>query len=179
MYESPRTAHTHLLTPAELTEIRELLDHAFDGDFADEDWEHTLGGVHALVRDSDGVLVGHGSVVMRRVRHRGRSYRVGYVEGVAVHSEHRRRGLGGRLMEALEQVVERAYVFGALSASPEGAGLYVSRGWRLWPGRLEALGPDGVVPFPDEEDTTYVWGAVPGSDEPGTLSFDWRDGDVF
>ncbi|CCK27259.1 hypothetical protein BN159_2880 [Streptomyces davaonensis JCM 4913] len=44
-----RTAHTADLTPAELAAVRALSDDAFDGDFADEDWEHCLGGMHALV----------------------------------------------------------------------------------------------------------------------------------
>ncbi|MEU5401811.1 GNAT family N-acetyltransferase [Streptomyces sp. NPDC005963] len=179
---SVRTAHTHQLTPAELDAIRGLLDLAFDGDFSAEDWDHCLGGVHAVVYDADGVPVAHGSVIMRRVVHRGRSYRVGYVEGVAVRAQERRGGLGGRVMEALEGVIDRAYDFGALSASDAGAALYRSRGWTLWRGRIEAASPDGPVPLPDEEDSTFVRSArgsgaswVP----PEALVFDWRDGDVM
>ncbi|HET9437338.1 MAG TPA: hypothetical protein VFO64_03980, partial [Gaiellaceae bacterium] len=57
-------AHTSDLGRAELAEIRELLDAAFAGDFADEDWEHALGGVHLLLSEGDR-LVGHASVVQR------------------------------------------------------------------------------------------------------------------
>lgn len=42
-----RTAHTAWLRPAELQAIRELLDAAFEGDVTDEDYEHSLGGMHA------------------------------------------------------------------------------------------------------------------------------------
>ncbi|MFD9377467.1 hypothetical protein ACFWBH_18315 [Streptomyces sp. NPDC059999] len=42
--------HTGELGTAEFGEIRALLDDAFDGDFADEDFEHALGGMHVLVR---------------------------------------------------------------------------------------------------------------------------------
>ncbi|MFH8613616.1 GNAT family N-acetyltransferase [Streptomyces sp. NPDC017979] len=172
-----RVLHTFQLAPAELAEIRVLMDEAFEGDFSDEDFDHGLGGVHVLVNGSDGGLVAHGSVIMRRVSHGGRWYRVGYVEALGVTAPLQRRGLGGRVMAALEQVIERAYDFGALSASPEGAGLYRSRGWWPWPGRIEGIGPEGAVPFPDEEGSTYVWGTLPARE--GTLGFDWRDGDVL
>ncbi|WP_190125298.1 GNAT family N-acetyltransferase [Streptomyces inusitatus] len=180
MTETIRTLHTSLLTPVELTAIRSLLDDAFDGDFSDEDWDHGLGGMHTLVHDAGGELVAHGSVIMRRVTHggrSGRSYRIGYVEALAVRADRRRQGLGGRVMDALEEVIGRAYEFGALSASDEGAALYRSRGWRLWEGRIQGLGPDGVVSFPEEEGSTFVLGEAP--DPAGALAFDWRDGDVL
>ncbi|MFF3978922.1 GNAT family N-acetyltransferase [Streptomyces sp. NPDC001828] len=172
-----RTLHTAELTAAELDGIRALLDAAFEGGFSDDDWDHTLGGVHALVHHGPD-LVAHGSVVQRRVLHAGRSYRVGYVEGVAVRADLRRHGLGGLVMAPLEQAVEAAYAFGALSASAKGAPLYRARGWRVWGGRIEVLAPHGVVPLPEEEGTTYVWGRQVPCVE-GALTFDWRDGDVL
>ncbi|MEU9761536.1 GNAT family N-acetyltransferase [Streptomyces sp. NPDC047985] len=190
-----RTAHTHQLTPAALDEIRAFLDTAFDGDFSDEDWDHGLGGVHAYARDGSGLLA-HGSVVQRRVVLAGRSYRVGYVEAVAVRADRRREGLGGRVMAALEQVVDGAYAFAALSASEAGAAMYAGRGWRVWPGRIAVQGRGGIERLPEEEGTTYVRGVAGGAlpvsspglptgrpGEPtaddGALVFDWRDGDVL
>ncbi|MGW7266372.1 GNAT family N-acetyltransferase [Streptomyces sp. NPDC054842] len=174
-----RTAHTADLAPAELRAVRALLDDAFEGDFGDEDWDHGLGGMHALVHDERG-LAAHGSVVQRRVLHRGRSLRVGYVEAVGVRSDVRRTGLGGRVMGALEEIVDRAYALGALSASEEGAGLYAARGWQVWPGRISALGPAGVVRLAEEEGTTFVRHAGAGPLDPAhELVFDWRDGDVL
>lgn len=176
-----RTVHTAHLTPTELTTLRALLDDAFGSDFADEDWDHGLGGMHALIEGSDGQLLAHGSLVMRRVQHRDSSLRIGYVEAVAVRADRRRQGLGGRIMAALEEIVDRAYVFGALSASDAGAALYKARGWQVWPGGLAALGPVGVVPLPEEEGTTYVRPAAGRSlpDPAAALYFDWRDGDVL
>ncbi|MFF9201373.1 GNAT family N-acetyltransferase [Streptomyces sp. NPDC014986] len=171
-----RTAHTADLTPAELTAVRSLLRDAFDGDLTDEDWEHALGGMHALVHDERG-LAAHGAVVMRRARYRARWLRVGYVEGIAVRHDVRRQGLGSAVMAALEGVITRAYDLGALSASDDGALLYTARGWRAWDGRICALGPDGVVRLSDEEGSTYVW-PVP-ADLGSELVFDWRDGDVL
>ena len=73
---------------------RALLDEVFAGELTDDDWEHALGGVHALVWDGD-ELAGHASVVQRRLLHGGRALRAGYVEGVGVRARARRRGYGG------------------------------------------------------------------------------------
>ncbi|MFE5710869.1 GNAT family N-acetyltransferase [Streptomyces sp. NPDC056501] len=175
-----RIAPTHEIGAARLRSVREMLDAAFDGDFADEDWDHTLGGVHAWIEDGAGVAA-HGAVVLRRVLHQGRSYRVGYVEGVAVRGDLRRRGLGGAVMDGLERVIDGAYAFGALSASDEGAALYRARGWRVWEGRIEVLAPEGIVRLADEEGSVFLRAAagrvLPGAADP--LVFDWRDGDVM
>ncbi|WP_393060878.1 GNAT family N-acetyltransferase [Streptomyces sp. LN549] len=178
------TAHTCRLAPAVLDEIHVFLDTAFEGTFSDDDWDHTLGGIHACVRDASGLLA-HGSVVQRRVVHAGRSRRVGYVEGVAVRADRRRKGLGGQVMAALEEVVDGAYAFGALSASAAGAALYAGRGWTVWPGRIAVQGPHGVERLPEEEGSTYVRGVrggpVPSAGDASAevLVFDWRDGDVL
>ncbi|MER7593513.1 MULTISPECIES: GNAT family N-acetyltransferase [Streptomyces] len=174
-----RTAPTHALGAERLAAVRALLDAAFDGDFSAADWDHALGGVHAWIEDATG-LVAHGAVVQRRVLHRGRSYRIGYVEGVAVRADARRRGLGGAVMDALERVVDGTHRFGALSASDEGAALYRGRGWRVWDGRIAVLGPDGTVPLPEEEGGLLVRpaGGLDLPDPGAPLVFDWRDGDV-
>ncbi|MEW1545486.1 GNAT family N-acetyltransferase [Streptomyces tsukubensis] len=174
---APVVLHTFRLTPAERAEVRALLHDAFEGDFSDEDFEHGLGGMHALIRDPEGALVAHGSVVMRRVLHGGRWYRVGYVEAMGVRADHRRRGLGGAVLAALEEIVAGAYDFGALSASEDGEKLYRSRGWRPWGGRIEGVAPEGLVRLAEEEGSTYVWGRIPAPED--ALAFDWRDGDVL
>ncbi len=171
-----RTAHTADLTPTELAAARALMDLAFDGDFSDEDWDHGLGGVHALVHDAEGELLAHGSVVQRRVLHNGRSLRVGYVEAVATRPDRQRQGLGGQVMGALEDVVERAYDLGVLSPSEEGEKLYRAHGWQTWTGLVGTLGPQGVTEMPDE-DAPMIWGA--DLDPAHALLIDWRDGDVF
>ncbi|MGW7080569.1 GNAT family N-acetyltransferase [Streptomyces sp. NPDC054866] len=171
-----RTAHTCDLDPTELRAARALMDEAFDGDFSDADWDHGLGGVHALVCDDSGLLLAHGSVVQRRILHNGRSLRVGYVEAVAVRPDRQRTGLGGQVMGALERVIDRAYALGALSASDEGQRLYLSRGWQEWKGTVAVLGPEGVAPLPDEE-APLLWGA--DLDPSYELLFDWRDGDIL
>jgi aminoglycoside 2'-N-acetyltransferase I len=120
-----RTAHTADLDASTRSAIRRLLDAAFDG-IGDGTFENVLGGVHVLVVE-EGELVGHGSVVQRRLLHAGRALRAGYVEGVAVRAD-RRRGHGAAVMSVLERVVRAAYQLGGLGASIEGGRLYAARG---------------------------------------------------
>jgi aminoglycoside 2'-N-acetyltransferase I len=175
---SVRTAHTAQLEPGVLAEARSLLYAVFD-DMTEEDWEHSLGGIHALTYDG-GELVGHAALVQRRLLHGGRALRAGYVEGVGVLAEARRRGHASAMMEALERVIAGAYDLGALGATDEAARLYTSRGWRPWGGRLSALTPDGVRPTPEEAGAVYVL-PVDGVELElsGELTCDWRDGDVW
>ena len=129
-----RTAHTADLAAAEKAAIRGLMDAVFDR-VSDDTFDNVLGGVHALILE-DGELIGHGSVVQRRMLHAGRAMRTGYIEGVAVRADRRRQGHGARLMAPLERIVRSAtaaaqrYDLGALGASPDGARLYASRGWQ-------------------------------------------------
>ena len=171
-------AHTSRLASADLDRARSLLVESFSGDFGDEDWEHALGGLHALAFDGDR-LVAHGAVVQRRLVHAGRALRAGYVEAVAVAPGHRRRGYATAVMLALEGVIERAYDLGALSATDDGAALYVARGWLPWRGPTAALTPAGTVRTPEDDDAVFVWPGAASVDPGGALTCDWRDGDLW
>jgi aminoglycoside 2'-N-acetyltransferase I len=173
-----RTAHTAELDADKLKAIRALLDAAFEGDFTDTDWDHTLGGMHALVWE-DGELIAHGAVVQRRLLHAGRALRTGYVEGVAVHADRRGRGHGAAVMTALEHVVRGAYDLGALAAAQGVAGFYTARGWQQWQGRTAVLSPSGIERTAADDGTTYVLPVAGTPDPTGILVCDWRDGDVW
>src|SRR5262249_13235235 len=114
-----RTAHTAELDDATRAAARALLYAAFPFEMTEEDWEHCLGGIHALAYDG-GELVGHAALVQRRLLYAGRALRTGYVEGVAVHADHRRRGHGGALLAALGPFIRGGYQLGALGATREG-----------------------------------------------------------
>jgi aminoglycoside 2'-N-acetyltransferase I len=171
-------SHTADLPPSLLAGSRALLEASFD-DWEDDDWEHSLGGVHAVVTEGTTVLA-HGAVVMRRMVHAGAALRCGYVEGVAVAADRRREGHGSAVMAALERIVASAYDLGALGSTDEGLPFYGGRGWQPWRGPLSALTPDGVVATPDELGWVLV---LPGPAVPldldGPLVCDWRDGDVW
>jgi aminoglycoside 2'-N-acetyltransferase I len=173
-----RTAHTAELDAATLAAARALLDDVFQGHFNDDDWEHSLGGVHALVYE-DGDLLGLASVVQRRLLHGGRALRTGYVEGMGVRADRRRRGHGAAMMDALERVIRGAYEVGALSATEEGAHLYASRGWDLWRGPTSALAPAGVERTPGDDGSVYVLPVTAELDTAGELTCDWRHGEVW
>jgi aminoglycoside 2'-N-acetyltransferase I len=132
-----RTAHTADLGPGLVSAVRDLMDAVFDG-VSDDTFDNALGGVHALILE-DGELIAHGSVVQRRMLYDGRALRTGYVEGVAVRADRRRRGHGDAVMAELERVIRSAYHLGALGASPLGSHLYAARGWQLWQGPSSAL----------------------------------------
>jgi aminoglycoside 2'-N-acetyltransferase I len=174
---SVRTAHTSDLDVATIAAARVLFDEAFRGEFTDADWEHGLGGMHALAYDGD-ELVGHASVVQRRMLYDGRALRTGYVEGVAVSPRHRRRGHAAALMTALERIIRGAYDLGALAATYEAIPLYQSLGWRVWEGPLSVLSPTGIVATPDEQGSVHVL-AIEDVDLTRELTCDWRDADVW
>ncbi len=77
-----RIAHTADLEASTRRAARALLDDAFD-DMTDEDWDHALGGMHALLWEG-AELIGHASVIQRQLLYGGRAWRTGYVEAVAV-----------------------------------------------------------------------------------------------
>jgi aminoglycoside 2'-N-acetyltransferase I len=173
-----RTAHTADVPADVLAAARKLVTDAFDGDFGDQDWEHSLGGMHATAWAGD-ELVGHASVVQRRMLHGGRALRCGYVEGVGVRADHRRRGVASALMAELERIVRGGYDLGALAAAEQAVPLYTGRGWRRWRGTTWTLTPEGRARTEDEDDAVYVLPLAVPLDLTGELVCDCRDGDAW
>jgi aminoglycoside 2'-N-acetyltransferase I len=173
-----RLAHTSQLDRGTLRAVRGLLDEVFGTAMTDHAWDHALGGMHALVWEAR-QLVAHGSVVQRRLWHRQRSLRAGYVEAVAVRADRRGCGHAARVMDGLEHVVRAAYDMGALGASEMGAGLYRHRGWRPWEGRTWALAPSGLVRTAEVDGNIHVLEVGAVLDVSEDLTCDWREGDVW
>jgi aminoglycoside 2'-N-acetyltransferase I len=171
-------AHTSELDAATLAAARDLLDQVFGDELTDHDWEHALGGMHALAW-AEGELVGHGSVVMRRLMHAGRALRTGYVEGVAVRRDRHRQGYGAALMGPLEQVIRGGYELGALGSTEEAIPFYTARGWQAWRGPTSALTPDGTRRTEDDDHGIFVLPMSAQLDLTGELTCDWREGDVW
>jgi len=155
---------------------------AFGGEFSDADWEHALGGMHALICHHT-ALIAHAAVVQRRLLYRGTALRCGYVEGVAVREDWRGQGLAGALMDAVEQVLRGAYQIGALSVSAAGRHMYTSRGWLPWHGPTSVLAPVGLTRTSDDDNGLFVLPVnLPNSlelDTTAEITCDWRDGDVW
>ena len=172
-----RTLHTADLDAGTRSAIRALMDAAFDG-VSDDTYENVLGGIHTLVID-DGELIGHASVVQRRMLHGGLALRTGYIEGVAVRADRRRRGHGDAMMAVLERYVRCGYQLGALGASTDGAQLYTSRGWQRWRGPVSAMTPDGTRRTPRNDGAVYVLPVSVPLDLSGELTCDWRPASVW
>ena len=173
-----RTAHTAELDTGVLDAARALLQNVFEGDWTDDDWDHSLGGMHVMVWEG-AEIVGHAAVIQRRLLHGGRALRTGYVEGVAVRADRQRQGHGSAIMSAVEGVIRRAYALGALSSSDAAHGLYAGRGWRCWEGPSFRLTPQGVERTPDEDGGLYVLPVTASLDVTGEITCDWRDGETW
>ena len=171
-------AHTGQLDRTALASAYSLLQGAFPDGFDGHDWEHCLGGLHALIWHGTD-LIGHAALVQRRLLHRGHALRTGYVEGVAVRADARGRGHAAALMSALEEVARGGYELAALSSSEQAAAFYAGRGWSRWQGRTSVLTPRGVARTPDDDDSVYVLPFTADLDLSGELTCDWRRGDVW
>lgn len=176
-----RLIHTSDLDGETRDGARQMVVEAFGGsevDYTDADWEHSLGGMHALICHH-GALVAHGAVVQRRMIHRDAALRCGYLEAVAVREDWRGQGLAMAVMDALEQVLRGAYELGALSSSEAGRHMYASRGWLPWEGPTSVLAPAGVTRTPDDDGSLFVLPVTADVDPTGEITCDWRHGDVW
>ncbi len=151
---------------------------AFAGEFTDIDWDHALGGMHALIWHH-GTIVAHGAVVQRRLIYRGSALRCGYVEAVAVREDWRGQGLAIAILDACEQVIRGGYPAGALSSSDRGRRLYTVRGWLPWRGPTSVLAPGGPTRTPDDDGSVFVLPVGVSLDASAGLMCDWRDGDAW
>jgi aminoglycoside 2'-N-acetyltransferase I len=178
MVHTARLVHTSDLDSETLHSARRMLLEAYGGEFTDTDWEHALGGMHAIVVHR-GSLIAHAAVVQRRLLYGDAALRCGYVEGVAVREDWRGQGLGNAVLDAAEQVIRGAYQLGALSASGAGERLYRPRGWLAWRGPTSVLTPDGVVSTPGDDGGIFVLPVGVELDPDTGLVCDWRDGAVW
>jgi aminoglycoside 2'-N-acetyltransferase I len=179
-----RLARSGDLTAAETAEIRALLDAAFDDDvpderFGEDDWQHALGGTHAIV-ESGRAIVSHAAVVVRELRVDGRPLRAGYVEAVATLPAEQGRGFGTLAMRAMNDVIRRDHELGALGTGAHG--FYERLGWERWrgPTSVRIEGRDRRTP---DEDGFILVLRTPRSpvnlDVTAPISCDWRPGDVW
>lgn len=173
-----RLIHTADLDNETRHSAHRLLVDAFEGNFTDDDWDHTLGGMHALVY-YHGALIAHAAVVQRRLLYKGAPLRTGYVEGVAVREDWRGQGLGTALMDGAEQVIRGAYPVGALSPSESARQLYLDRGWMQWKGPTSVLAPSGLTRTPEDDGGVFVLPVSVDMDPTADLVCDWRTGDVW
>ena len=177
-----RRLRTDDLTPAEVVEIRRLLDAAFGDDeeerFTEADWDHSVGGVH-FVLDDDGQIVSHASVVERELHIAGQPFRTGYVEAVATRPDRQGEGFGTTVMRDATAYVRETFELGALGTGEQG--FYERLGWTTWAGPSSVRTDDGRRRTPDEDGYIMVL-LTPASatvDVTAAISCEWRPGDVW
>jgi len=149
------------LTDQDLAEIRRLCDDAWGGEFTDDDWDHTLGGQHAIVR-SNGRIVAHAAMVPRTVRFGEQAIDVGYVEGVVTTPALQGRGLGRRAMTELTARLVDRHDVGLLATRVHD--FYEAMGWERWRGPTFVRTAAGLVRTADEDDGIMVYRFGPSVD---------------
>ena len=184
-YDSPtniRTVATDHLTADDVTSIRALLFAAFKrdehGGFSEDDWHHSIGGTHFVAEDG-GEIVGHASVVDRDIRVAGKPLRTAYVEAVATHPAHQRRGIGTALMRHVAEHIAARYELGVLGTGSQS--FYERLGWEIWRGPSSVRTAQGEERTPDEDGYILVLRtpSTPDLDLDAAISCEWRPGDVW
>ena len=167
------------LSPERQVEVRALLDAAFDGDFSDDDWDHTQGGVHVLVTGEDDEVVGHAAVVPRTIMIGKDEFDAGYVDGVATAPGMQRNGIGTNAMNEVNQILETFFEIGVLSTSQHG--FYERVGWERWQGPTFVRDGDARFRTHDEDDGIMVFrfGSSAGLDPTLPIMCENRAGDAW
>ena len=170
-----------LLTTAEaspdlLRAIRDLLVQAFEGDFSQEDWEHTIGGWHVVVADG-GAPLSHAAVVPRILEVANRPLRAGYVEGVGTAPARQREGLGAIAMTEASKLIRGQFEMGALSTGHHK--FYAALGWEKWLGPTYVRCSSETVRTEEEDDGVMVlrFGSSKDVDLTAPISCESRGGD--
>ena len=170
------------LTAGDVAQIKELMYAAFaddeHGGFTDEDWQHSIGGVHFLI-ELDGQIVCHASVVERDLHVAGKPLRTGYVEAVATAPAEQRRGYGSAVMREVNQHVRDTYELGALGTGSQG--FYERLGWQIWRGPTLVRTENGDMRTADEDGYILILTtpSTPPLDLSAPISCEWRPGDAW
>ena len=177
-----RRLRTNELTAAEIGAIRELLWAAFaddeDGAFTEDDWQHSIGGMHFLF-EANGAIVSHASVVERVLHVDGGPLRTGYVEAVATAPASQRRGFGSATMTEVASYIAANFELGALGTGSQP--FYERLGWQIWRGPSYVRTAGGLERTPDEDGYILVLSTLstPNLDLGAPISCEWRLGDVW
>lgn len=159
-----------------LEDARAVVFAAFNGGFTEDDWDHSLGGWHAVVTDRQRV-VSHAAVILRELEVGGRIFAAGYVEGVGTDSAARSEGHATRAMTEITTIIRRNFELGALST--EAAAFYERLGWERWRGPTFVRTATGLTRTEEEDGGIMVYrvGASADIDLTASISCEGRSGD--
>lgn len=160
-----------------LNDIRKLLIDAYEGDFSEEDWLHTIGGVRFLATVDD-VIVAHCAVITREMMINNRPITVGYLEGMAVSIHFQGKGIGSHLLAEISQFCRSSFELSMLSTDE--FDFYGKFGWKKFVG-VSGVNENKVqTRTPDEdENLMYLWGNSVSEQPIYTAYCDLRAGDSW
>jgi aminoglycoside 2'-N-acetyltransferase I len=168
------------LSPAEWSTLTDLCMAAFAEPW-DGYWESIGPGVHVLAEDPERGIVGHAAIVDRLLYPGAATLRSGYVEAVAVWPDLQRTGLGTRLMEVIDRMIDDRYELGALGTGRHA--FYARLGWVVWQGPTWIRNRDGSLQRSPDEDGGIMIRLTPRTppnlDLTLPIAVDWRPGEVW
>ena len=158
-------------------EIAKLLEDSYEGDFSEQDWQHTFGGAR-FIGTLDEQIVAHAAVVPREVLINELPRTIGYLEGVAVSSKFQGQRLGSQLLQYVSDFCRSNYEVSMLSTDE--FDFYGKFGWQRFKGTSGVM-QDSVRSLTPEEDDglMYLAGNSSESIEISTAYCDWREGDCW
>jgi aminoglycoside 2'-N-acetyltransferase I len=177
---SIRIVRSTELEPAEWTTLTDLCVAAFNEDW-DGYWESIGPGVHVIAEQAARGVVAHAAIVDRLLYPGDTTLRAGYVEAVAVAPDLQRQGLGTKVMEVIDSMVDEGYELGALGTGSQG--FYRRLGWVVWQGPTWIRERDGSLVRSPNEDGGIMVRPTPATPKDLDLSLpiavDWRPGEVW
>lgn len=163
------------LSTKELRDILGLCSRAYEMDYAAI--YSTLSDPTHVLAYQDGLLVSHALWVTRWLKPGELPIlRTAYVEAVATDPAYQRLGLATTVMQTLQgKILE--YELGALS--PAKHSFYMKLGWEQWRGTLFIRTERGLLATPGEEVMILHLPLTPRLDLHGSLSAEWREGELW
>jgi aminoglycoside 2'-N-acetyltransferase I len=127
----------------------------------------------------DGAIVSHALWVTRWLQvNDGPLIRTAYVEAVATAPAHQRRGYASAVLQALVDELHH-FELAALCAADDAQCLYRRLGWELWRGPLFIRQANDRVETPGETVMIRRLPKSPSLDLDGSLSAEWRLGEIW
>lgn len=172
-----RVVNQAALSEAERRTIITLCTLAYAEDF--EGLFNTFTGATHVLGFHGGSLVSHAMWVTRWLAPGELDpLRTAYVEAVATHPHHQRRGFATRVMQALAAGI-RSFHLGALCPNQDVIDLYHKLGWEAWQGPLFIRTAHGLMPTADEVVMILRLPQTPSLDLEASLSAEWREGELW
>ena len=177
---SIRVVPSSALSADDWSTLTDLCVAAFNEDW-DGYWESIGPGVHVIAEEAGRGVVAHAAAVDRLLYPGDATLRAGYVEAVAVAPDRQRQGLGTKVMEMIDSMIDEGYELGALGTGSHA--FYARLGWVTWQGPTWIRERDGrVVRSPDEDGGIMVRMTPmtpPDLDLSLPIAVDWRPGEVW